>query len=69
MYNHIIMNDSTYISKLPDTGGGNSQNNQSFSDNSTFNDNFNNMKQNNQPKNQNPEINANTYTPINIQSK
>ena len=68
MYIDIIMNDSTFISKLPDTGGKNVQNNQTFTDNSSFNDNFNNMKQNNQPKNQNPEINANTYTPINIHS-
>ena len=68
MYIDIIMNDSTFISKLPEPGGGNVQNKQTYADNSSFNDNFNNMKQQNQSKNQNPEINANAYTPINVHS-
>ena len=63
MYYDIIMNDSTFISKLPDksTNGGSIQNGingEASNQNLSFN-------QNNLPKNQNAAINTNTYTPLN----
>lgn len=81
MYNNIIiMNDSTFISKLPDrtnNGGiiqGQFQDKNNFTiQNSTIKDGFNNGNQRNQDnsrdnqlKNSNSDINTNTYVPMNI---
>ena len=69
MYYDIIMNDSTFISKLPDksTNGGSIQNN--FQENincKSSNQNNISFNQNNLPQIQNnAAINTNTYTPLN----